>query len=295
MTSPESTSVTVVLNDSDETNSRIYHGTVHDLSSKGMRLNLPIQLALEQKVQIRLCVPEYGIDMLTSGIIRWGQTRDETTWWVGCLLDEPLSKEFLLELATHRIIDRRQDERTKTSIPAKIKLELNSDPIDVTISNYSFGGICITSPKPYEFSRDRLLLVLSPLDDAEIPNVQIPVRVRWKGDQPDGFSVGCAFVSHEGYVALRDFISNNHGAISRKRCYEVSPMQFNGTWIAIALMVLISLKVIDLSTTDAHPFDSFLTGWKQIHQSSNGLGEDDSSESSTIPVKNQENVQILSH
>ena len=142
-------------------------GAVADVSATGLRLALDDMPPKDARVSIHFQIPEINIDLMLEGVVRWIQPKDRNAWWVGCSLEDPIPDEPLQRMATHAIMDRRQDERLPTSTHAKAKWELSSDVTDVVVTTYSMGGCSIETGAPVEPASDRMLLVFESEDGEE--------------------------------------------------------------------------------------------------------------------------------
>lgn len=239
----DATAVTVAVRDDCEGSEPI-KGVAADVSATGLRLALVSPPPKDATVSVHFCIPEINIDLVLEGTIRWTQPKDAKSWWVGCALETRIPESALQLMATHEVMDRRQDARLPASCKAKAKWELSSTVTDVTIVNYSVGGCAIETDQPVEPASDRMMLVFDSSDDE---SVALPIRVIWSRN---GTKFGCEFLSNRCYLRMRKFVESESQTIDRvnreaHRQTLFSRDSTNWRWIAIAAMVLLAVRSFD--------------------------------------------------
>ena len=116
----DATVVTVAIRHSEsDLEPSTLHGVAADVSEKGLRLALDGKPPKGAAVAIHFRIPEIEIDLMLEGVTRWVQPKDRSSWWVGCSLETPIPRGSLETMATHEIMDRRQDDRLPASCKAR--------------------------------------------------------------------------------------------------------------------------------------------------------------------------------
>ncbi|MCA9214989.1 MAG: PilZ domain-containing protein [Planctomycetales bacterium] len=240
----DATVVTVAVKTAESQEPITITGVAADVSATGLRLALDDVPPKGSQVALHFQIPEIKVDLMLEGVIRWVQPKDRKSWWVGCSLDTPIPDVALQDMASHAIMDRRQDDRLPAATPAKVKWELSTDVTDVVVKNYSLGGCAIETESPVEPASDRMLLLFESPDKSE--SVQIPVRVVWSR----GTRFGCSFLSNRGYLQMRKFVESDSQAAEREKRAAVMSQRFAPStkwrWIAIAAIVVLSIQAVHM-------------------------------------------------
>ncbi|MCA9168665.1 MAG: PilZ domain-containing protein [Planctomycetales bacterium] len=223
---------------SDAQQVQSFAGQLADLSLSGVKISIDGKLEMGQEVKLLIQVPSMNFELERRAVARWQQPRDATTWWTGCQLLEPFDATIVEELAAAHVLNRRRDPRYTVDAPAQARWELSDQFVDVKLINFSKGGFCVIFPAPLEGASERLMLQVE-LNGKES---QIPARVMWQGPSPEGFAVGCAFVSIDGFLKLRDYAEPEQ--LRKKRTFRHRPRRPLSKWVAIALLVLAAIQAI---------------------------------------------------
>lgn len=170
-------------------------GTVSDISLSGTKLVADKPLPAQTTVDVTLSAGD--VSLALQGVVRWMTPKDEGEWYIGCRFDELLDPEFVGELASLGIVERRRYARTDARLRAMVRRELDSQQTHpVEIVDYSEGGFCIRSEQ--KFPRGDRLMVEVPLGDDE--SRQILARSQWYA----ACHTGCAFLKANGVTTLRE-------------------------------------------------------------------------------------------
>lgn len=228
------TRVTVTLTDSQGSD-RTLSGQLADLSLRGLRLIVDGRIEPQEVVDLRVEIPRESITFQWAATIRWQQPRDTKTWWTGCELLQPLEHSVIERLAAAHVLNRRRDPRHLVDKPAQVRTELSSQLQDVRIVNYSKGGFCVVCNQPLEFPHERLMLMIGDNDRQS----SIAARVMWRGEMNGAFAVGCAYMSLDGFVRLREYVQPEEPQrrlMVRRRSVKISAV------VVICLLITIALQ-----------------------------------------------------
>jgi hypothetical protein len=178
-----------------------------DISRSGMKVAVPIHLALHEAVQLKLEVPDLDTSLSLPATVCWSRPGEGDIWRVGCQFSPPLPESTLAQLAEGGFLQRRQNPREEVAIEASIRWEAAEQSSDVRITDLSTGGFCLLCYQPGKVG-DRLLLEVT---DASGELTRIPARAQWQRQADEGvltgqplFFIGCMFLHNQGYQTLRD-------------------------------------------------------------------------------------------
>ncbi len=166
-------------------------GSVIDISATGMRLLCKGQFEPGQS---------FAVELMTnrSHGVYGGKVRRVQPWVggqtiLGCQLDDPIPADVLEDLAGEGVVNRRNDERVVWEHPAQMSWELQPGEIDISIVDYSPGGMKVYSQ--HEIPENvRLRIRVETPDDDEIV---VAATTVWKTEDDQGFQAGLAFTSRD--------------------------------------------------------------------------------------------------
>ena len=278
----KATRVTITVLDNAEPAST-FTGQLADLSLHGVKISIAGKLESGQEVKLKIEVPSMGFETERRAITRWQQPRDAKTWWTGCQLLESFDDDLVEGLAAAHVLNRRRDPRYNVDADARARWELSEQIVDVKLVNFSKGGFCIVFQNRAEFQSERLLLLIDHLGK----ELTVPARVMWQAPVPEGFAVGCSFVSIDGFLKVRDYAEP---AIDRRR----RARQYRGTrpiskWIAIALLVLAAVYSIQTYRLQPELIERTKIQWSKwvtvpVANSLKQLKAEHADDGATVPV-----------
>ena len=160
-----------------------------DISQRGLKLSVPIELANDEVFRVRLANDELGVDVIESAQVCWARKQEETdSWTVGCKIQQQIDKNTLEDLVEHGLLDRRFSGRRPVTGDALAQWELSGESVPVQLLNLSAGGFCLASDQPTKIG-SRLKLILS--DDDGRSSGEILARARWQREFDNGYLIGC--------------------------------------------------------------------------------------------------------
>ena len=212
--------------------------TVLDLSRGGGKFGLPCPLPIRNRVSVRLIAESIGAEVALDADVCWARPMGQNQWWMGCAFDPPMPEKDINQLAQGGCIERRQNTRCPQNVPAKLRWELETEAVDVSLVDLSVGGFGLELPTEPRIG-GRLQILLEPDNPHESP---IHARIQWCRREDDHFKAGCIFLNREGFpeaqrrVALRNPAlvgrSSRVGAVRR--------------WIGIGLGLLTAAAAMGL-------------------------------------------------
>ena len=116
--------------------------TIDDLSQSGIRIRTTDPMNFHEKVVLEV-ENKRGSCFVAKAEIRHIQPdlRGDGGWISGCILSELLPDDLLDALARIGLVNRRRYDRKEVKLPAKVKVEMNSDEIKVDVIDLSRNGI----------------------------------------------------------------------------------------------------------------------------------------------------------
>lgn len=222
-------------------------GQLYDLSRSGARISLDQQLPADESINLQILAPKVDLDFRMTAIVRWSQPSGTPQWYHGCSFSAELPNEVIDTLVSTGQLDRRRDERTRISLEAHVRQELEfGSTTSVLIEDYSFGGLRVFSPQAMQFGDRFLVEVYSEKHDP----IRIPVRPQWQQAVSDGFAIGCSFLSHTAFRQLQQVLDHDEEPICDKLddVIESSP-RFGAsllTWISLVIAYLCGAFTVGL-------------------------------------------------
>ncbi len=220
----------------DGTDTSASTGQLYDLSRSGARISLERQLKADEPISLQVLAPKVGVDFQMTAVIRWSQPSGTSQWYHGCSFSVDLPDDILEKLVSTGQLDRRRDERTRISLEAHVRQELESAATtSVLIEDYSFSGLRLFSPQLMKLG-ERLMVELY---SEEHDPVRIPVRPHWQHAVSDGFSIGCSFLSHTAFRQIQQFTDPDEQAIREKLDQVIEHRPHFGastlTWVSLLI------------------------------------------------------------
>ncbi len=186
---------------------------LQDLSATGARLRASQQVCVGEAVGLRIVAPRGGIDHTSAGVICGVHEHEDEDWTLEGSFASELPEEVLQELVTAGLLERRESDRQKLQVDARILCPERFDAaVDVHIENYSQGGFCMYTPEPLELGDEIVLELVHP--DGSV--AQLDAEVRWQDTCVIGFVVGCRYRNLEEAASLRDHFPANLAAGGRQ-------------------------------------------------------------------------------
>lgn len=176
-------------------------GVVVDISVNGARIALPQPATVGDEFEIELQAPGSQFREQRRVRVCWSALRRDFLWHAGVEFDAPLTDESLDELASGGVIERRQSNRTKVSIPASARQESSTTEHEVRIADLSVEGFGFTSSEPLEVG-NRVLVSIA----HEPEPLVVIAHVRACNRKRKNYAVGCEFVDTDSYRHLRQFL-----------------------------------------------------------------------------------------
>ncbi len=200
---------------------------LHDLSRYGAKLCISCGTALEGEFELTVELPEADLGITTAATLQWIRPHSDGQWWVGCSFADQIDKEILEELAIDGHLERRYETRSDVSVPFTARRELTPAGIPVRVVDISKGGFCLVASQEFE-SGERLLLEIDRGQEVEI---LLSARAKWCRKVGTEYWVGCEFLTHDGFAALRPFTER------KAKTLLLRPTSF-WIWVATAASVL---------------------------------------------------------
>ena len=217
-------------------------GTVLDVSSKGMRILAEGEFKPDQAFSTELKTDRsHGI---YCGFIRRIQPWVGGQSVVGCQLVDPIPESVLEELANAGIVNRRTEDRVDWDHPASMSWELEQGEVNVTVRDYSTGGVRVFTEAPIpEGVRLRLSLEM---EEGELP-LNLEARTVWREQVGSGYEAGLEFTSRESAVAVIDRLTEHVEARADERKRAIQPALVGLTAVVLlAVAVVVFLPVAKL-------------------------------------------------
>jgi hypothetical protein len=159
------------------------------MSRGGLKLSVPVELAIHEVVQLRVENEELQMDLAEPAQIRWvRRAPDSDGWHVGCQIQTAIDEKVLEELAERGLLDRRNSARHSVNAEAMAQWELCEDSVPVQLLNLSSEGFCLASDQPTNVG-SRLKLTLSD-ENGEFCQ-EILARSKWQTEFENGYMIGC--------------------------------------------------------------------------------------------------------
>ena len=162
-----------------------------DLSRGGAKL-IDADPAPEVSARITLSLHSaaLGLDVSVAAEVRWIKPAGEKRWFVGLLIDPPLTEELLQQLLDEGVLDRRASERRMHNLRVIVQWDYDTTQMPAFIWNLSEGGFCLVSPR----KPGRRVLV-----STENSSISVVGKVRWEMKTGGGYVVGCQFACKQSY------------------------------------------------------------------------------------------------
>ena len=172
---------------------------VVDLTLGGAKLLMSTQLTINQSLELRINLPCDETSIRVSAKVCWTRPLGEEQWWIGCYFDPPIPDSAIESLSVSGYLERRRFDRFETSIEARARWELSQISVPVTIINVSAGGFCARTEETGEPGQRMLIEI----DRGDQGTLVIPAKLHWRRKIDDGYHLGCAFITKDGFGLLQ--------------------------------------------------------------------------------------------
>ena len=214
-----------------------------DMSRGGLKLSVPVELAIHEIVQLHIASEELQMNMEESAQIRWiRKDPDSDGWHVGCQIQTIIDEDVLEQLAERGLLDRRNSARQRVNCEALAQWELREDSVPVRLLNLSSEGFCLASDQPTNIG-SRIKLTLC--DENGASSHEILARSKWQIDFDNGYMIGCELAVEDifdlvGYFA--DSPSKEPTAVVSRR-WRKKPLLTGVAILAVVAAVCLSWMV----------------------------------------------------
>ncbi len=195
-----------------------YAANLLDISRGGLKLSVPIELKIDDVIQLRLANEESQLDLRESARVCWIQKDpDSDGWHVGCQIQGAIDEDVLRELATRGLLDRRNKARHCAKVEALAQWELRKDRVPVQILNLSSEGFCLAADEPTDVgSRVKLTFC----DDNGESSHEILARSTWQKEFENGYMIGCELAVEDIFDLVGYFVDTSRDrSNSRSRSF----------------------------------------------------------------------------
>jgi hypothetical protein len=170
-----------------------------DISEGGIKLRVPVALAFEEPIGLKLSGCDGKLDLILSCRVTWLRRESDSSWQIGCNFVPELPSDALQRMFATGLIERRRFRRDVVSGRAIAKWELLPGAFSVRTVDISEAGFCILSPKPGQTGQ-RMLLSHGTGDST----ITLQAKAQWCAKLERVYLVGCAFLDHQGYLSLKE-------------------------------------------------------------------------------------------
>jgi len=180
-------------------------------------------VAINEYLFVKIEVEDLSQGLYASGKVRWTVPLDDDEWWLGCAFVPAIPYEILSDFARRGVLERRDHPWRSASLQVTVEWQSEAEPTQVTVVDYSQGGLCFVSTQ-HRAPGERVMLLVQ-LDDGR--QVQVRAVIRWRAKSSDGYLIGCEFAEPRDYLEIsnllesrRDFDSEQEESLALKKAAE---------------------------------------------------------------------------
>ena len=188
-------------------------GELIDISESGARILSDSPLRFGEKLVLHLESNPIGVTIAVGCQVQWIRSGvDEGQWTVGCLFEYYLEKELLEKYVDDTLLERRQSDRHRISLPVSVKFEgVGDDWVKVDLYDMGAGGFCFQSPTEATIGTR----VCMTLDDSSYDTVQ--ARIMWEFADDGKHLIGCQWTNRRGIFFATELLQSTVLRPKRKR------------------------------------------------------------------------------
>ena len=202
----DTTQIPIRVQRSTDDQNQFIEGALSDLSPGGAKLLLSECLQVAENDSIRITIEELKTTIDVSGEICWSRPADDDKGHAGFSFNPRIDPDLLTQLANKGVIERRGHGRRVSQGSIQVYRELDAEPFDVELTDYSINGFCMETPTACH--PGQRLRLCAPSDDGE--QIIVAGKVRWNLGLRDRYVVGCAMNNPAQYEVLHQF-AKAHG------------------------------------------------------------------------------------
>ena len=181
--------------------SKTIEGQLLDFSKNGVKVFIHSKMEIGDAISLRIQFGEMDIDFSSAATVCWTGFKSHGNWIIGCSLASEIPDIAFERIINTGYLERRRVERQKISVEARIcRTELDDEQTEVRLDDFSMYGFGMFSPQSFNSGDTVLLEVQGGCDST----VHIPAEVQWQKAKRSGYSVGCEFMSINGFEIFRD-------------------------------------------------------------------------------------------
>ena len=184
---PKSVRVLVTRQIDDDTEQ--IEGSLQDLSPSGAKISVSSCLPMSEAIALTFNIADLDLEISVAGEVCWMRpAASDETWVVGCSFNPRLNEKLFCRLASSGLIERREHERLSAGVPLMAYRELDSEPYQIQLVDYTAGGFSINGPKPCQVGQR--LRVIVPTAEGE--GTTVAGMVQWDLFSAGQHVVGCS-------------------------------------------------------------------------------------------------------
>ena len=194
-----------------------------NVSVGGAKFKSRQPVAINEYLFVKIEVEDSSQALYASGKVRWTVPLDDDEWWIGCAFVPEIPYETLSDFARRGILERRDHPWRCASLQVNVEWQSEKEPTQVTVVDYSQGGLCFVSAQ-HSAPGERVMLQVQ-LEDGR--QVKVRAVIRWRAKSSDGYLIGCEFVEPRDYLEIsnllessRDFEAEEEEALALKKAAE---------------------------------------------------------------------------
>lgn len=194
-----------------------------NVSVGGAKFKSKQPVAVHEYLFVKIEVEDLSQALYASGKVRWTVPLDDDEWWIGCAFVPEIPHETLSDFARRGILERRDHPWRCASLQVNVEWQSEKEPTQVTVVDYSQGGLCFVSAQ-HSAPGERVMLQVQ-LEDGR--QVKVRAVIRWRAKSSDGYLIGCEFVEPRDYLEIsnllessRDFEAEEEEALALKKAAE---------------------------------------------------------------------------
>lgn len=174
-----------------------------NLSSKGAKLSVAMQLPRNRAIRMKLAVDELGLSFYLATRVCWTTEAADGTWFVGCELSPNVPESILKHITEGGRLERREDDRRSVaqSVGVCRKGFFRTREERGELRNFASGGMCVSTTAPARLG-EKLAIRFG--QGTEIPLVE--VLVRWQMQQGEHYLIGCEYVDSGSFAMLTSLL-----------------------------------------------------------------------------------------